>query len=89
MFVPSFRASAREETSSRADISAGAVFSDLSRAVEDVASDYHEEYDFKKYLQDTWNALVERPVDKRSRSMVATLSRRADSEPAFDLFRAW
>ena len=36
----------------------GSVFSDLSRFVEDFASDYREEYDFKKYLQDRWNALV-------------------------------
>ncbi len=36
------------------------VFSDISRAVEDIAGDYHEEYVFKRYLQDKWNELLKR-----------------------------
>jgi hypothetical protein len=35
------------------------VFSEISRAIEEIASDYHEEYAFKKYLQEKWNALME------------------------------
>ena len=35
------------------------VFSEISHAIEEIASDYHEEYAFKKYLQEKWNALME------------------------------
>ena len=34
------------------------IFSEISRAIEELASDYHDEYEFKKYLQDKWNALM-------------------------------
>jgi class 3 adenylate cyclase len=34
------------------------VFTEISRAVEDLASDYHEEYVFKEYLQRKWNDLL-------------------------------
>ena len=34
------------------------VFSEVSRAVEELAADYHDEYEFKKYLQEKWNALM-------------------------------
>jgi class 3 adenylate cyclase len=36
------------------------LFGEISRAVEDIASDYHDEYLFKKYLQDRWNTLMEK-----------------------------
>ena len=36
------------------------IFSEISRAIEDIASDYHEEYVFKKDLQEKWNALMEK-----------------------------
>ena len=36
------------------------IFAEISRAVEDVASDYHEEYAFKKYLQEKWDQLIEK-----------------------------
>jgi hypothetical protein len=34
------------------------VFTEISRAVEDLASDYREEYVFKEYLQRKWNDLL-------------------------------
>ncbi|HEY9595603.1 MAG TPA: adenylate/guanylate cyclase domain-containing protein [Spirochaetia bacterium] len=57
MFVPDF--SIPPETGARE--TAGffkSLFSDLTRAVEDIASDYHDEYEFKRYLQAKWNSLM-------------------------------
>ena len=34
------------------------IFSEISRAIEELAADYHDEYEFKKYLQEKWNALM-------------------------------
>ena len=34
------------------------IFSEISRAIEEIASDYHEEYAFKQYLQEKWNTLM-------------------------------
>jgi len=34
------------------------MFSDMARACEQISTDYHEEYVFKKYLQDKWNELL-------------------------------
>ncbi len=34
------------------------IFADISRAVEDLATDYHVEYVFKEYLQRRWNDLM-------------------------------
>jgi len=31
------------------------LFEDLSKAVENLSEDYHEEYIFKHYLQEKWN----------------------------------
>ena len=36
------------------------IFSEILNGVEDLASDNHDEYMFKKYLQDRWNALMEK-----------------------------
>jgi class 3 adenylate cyclase/HEAT repeat protein len=36
------------------------IFSTISKGVEELASDNHEEYMFKKYLQDRWNDLMEK-----------------------------
>jgi class 3 adenylate cyclase len=36
------------------------IFSEISRAIEELAADYHDEYEFKKYLQEKWNALMEK-----------------------------
>ncbi len=57
-FVPSFQPPPGGNEHAELMSQLGSVFSDLSRFVEDFASDYREEYDFKKYLQDRWNALV-------------------------------
>ena len=59
MFVPSFQASKAKGGSAELMSQMELVFSDLSRFVESVAPDYRQEYTFKKYLQDRWNALLE------------------------------
>lgn len=60
MFVPSFRAPPGKGGQNAELISQlEAVFSDMSRKIEDVARDYHDEYEVKKFLQDKWNALIE------------------------------
>ena len=60
MFVPRFQAPPGKSERSALMSQLGIVFSDLSQFVEKVAVDYREEYDFKKYLQDRWNTLLER-----------------------------
>jgi len=39
------------------------LFNDMTRAIEEISHDYHEEYIFKKYLQDKWNKLTEIRVE--------------------------
>ena len=34
------------------------LFLDMSGAVDEIAHDYHEEYVFKRYLQDKWNEMI-------------------------------
>ena len=34
------------------------LFEDLSTAVEDISENYHDEYVFKRYLQDKWNEIL-------------------------------
>jgi class 3 adenylate cyclase/HEAT repeat protein len=60
IFTPDFKLPA--ECAENADTAAflKEIFSDISRAVEDIAGDYHEEYAFKRYLQEKWNQLVKR-----------------------------
>ena len=60
MFVPSFQVPSGSAENEGLANELKAIFSELSRAVEDISSDYHEEYAFKRYLQDKWNAIVER-----------------------------
>lgn len=36
------------------------LFIDMANAVESISNDYHEEYVFKKYLQDKWDEMVRR-----------------------------
>ena len=36
-----------------------ALFEDLSKAVEDLSENYHDDYVFKRYLQDKWNELLD------------------------------
>lgn len=57
IFVPNFQA-----PPGKGEVAAllKATFGEISRAIEDIASDYHEEYVFKKYLQEKWNQIIER-----------------------------
>ena len=34
------------------------LFLDMSKAGEEIANDYHEEYVFKRYLQQKWNEMM-------------------------------
>ena len=57
IFVPNFQAPA-----GKGEVAGllKATFGEISRAIEDIASDYHEEYVFKKYLQEKWNQIIEK-----------------------------
>lgn len=57
IFVPDFSVPG-EKSSLELASTLKTLFSEISRAVEDIASDYHDEYVFKKYLQERWNALM-------------------------------
>ncbi len=57
-FVPSFQPPPDKTEHAELMSRLGGVFSDLSSFVEEFASDYRDEYDLKKYLQDRWNALL-------------------------------
>jgi hypothetical protein len=57
IFVPKFQAPPE-----KGEVAAllKATFGEISRAIEDIASDSHEEYVFKKYLQEKWDAIMEK-----------------------------
>jgi class 3 adenylate cyclase/HEAT repeat protein len=57
IFVPKFHAPAdKGEVAALLKV----TFGEISRAIEDIASDSHEEYVFKKYLQEKWDAIMEK-----------------------------
>jgi hypothetical protein len=60
IFVPSFTMPTDKAASVEMATLLKGIFTDISRAIELIASDYHEEYEFKKYLQEKWNMLVEK-----------------------------
>jgi class 3 adenylate cyclase len=57
IFVPTFQVPA-EAGESQLPLLLKGIFSEISSAVEELASDYHDEYEFKKYLQEKWNELM-------------------------------
>jgi hypothetical protein len=59
MFAPNFQLPSDKGASGEAAAVLKDIFSEISRYVEDIAPDYHEEYNFKKYLQEKWNTLME------------------------------
>ena len=59
MFVPKFQLSGDKGASGEAAALLKDVFSEFSRYIEETANDYHDEYNFKKYLQESWNKLME------------------------------
>jgi len=59
MFVPSFQVPGDKSALGETAALLKGIFSEISRAVEDFATDYHDEYVFKKYLQEKWNKLME------------------------------
>jgi class 3 adenylate cyclase len=58
MFTPEFDAGAVAGLSEGLGRTLASVFQDMSKQLEGVAQDYHEEYLFKRYLQEKWNQLV-------------------------------
>ncbi len=59
MFVPNFQLPGNKDASGEAAALLKDVFSEFSRYIEETANDYHDEYNFKKYLQENWNKLME------------------------------
>jgi class 3 adenylate cyclase/HEAT repeat protein len=59
IFVPSFKIPEGKEGAGKLPPMLRQVFTEISRAIEELASDYHDEYEFKKYLQEKWNSLME------------------------------
>ncbi len=58
IFVPSFQIPSGKADAGPLPALIKEIFSEISRAIEELASDYHDEYEFKKYLQEKWNALM-------------------------------
>ncbi len=58
IFVPSFQVPPGVADRDKLASQLKEIFSEVSRAVEELAADYHDEYEFKKYLQEKWNALM-------------------------------
>jgi class 3 adenylate cyclase len=59
MFAPNFQLPSDKGASGGVPTLLRDIFTEISRAVEDIADDYHDEYVFKKYLQERWNKLME------------------------------
>jgi|GEM_PF-1643630 len=51
------------------------LFEDLSKAMEDISENYHDDYLFKRYLQDKWNEVLQnaRPEDQTLPTDTATV----------------
>jgi hypothetical protein len=64
MFEPDFRVpdgAAKPSLEQRQLASLQGLFKDFARAAEALSKDYHEEYAFKRYLQDKWHELLRSP----------------------------
>jgi class 3 adenylate cyclase len=58
IFVPNFQVPADAASANKIPLLLKDIFSEISRAIEELAADYHDEYEFKKYLQEKWNSLM-------------------------------
>jgi class 3 adenylate cyclase len=58
IFVPTFDVPPGAKDKERLAALLKETFTEVSRAVEELAADYHDEYEFKKYLQQRWDALM-------------------------------
>jgi class 3 adenylate cyclase len=58
IFVPNFKIPGEAAAENKLPLLLQNIFSEISRAIEELAADYHDEYEFKKYLQEKWNALM-------------------------------
>jgi class 3 adenylate cyclase len=58
IFVPNFKIPAGAAAENRIPSLLKDIFTEISRAIEELAADYQDEYEFKKYLQEKWNALM-------------------------------
>jgi class 3 adenylate cyclase len=57
MFEPDFRLPEAVPVEEKLARRLQGLFKDLARAVEDLAKDYHDEYELKQYLQNKWNEM--------------------------------
>jgi class 3 adenylate cyclase len=58
LFSPQFRLPDTLKLSKGLPANMKELFFDMSNAVEEISHDYHEEYVFKKYLQDKWEEII-------------------------------
>jgi class 3 adenylate cyclase/HEAT repeat protein len=58
VFSPQFSVPSDTALDEKIFSSLQALFQDMVKAAEDISKDYHEEYVFKKYLQNKWNELL-------------------------------
>ena len=58
IFVPNFKIPVDASAQNKLTPLLRDIFLEISRAIEELAADYHDEYEFKKYLQEKWNALM-------------------------------
>jgi class 3 adenylate cyclase len=58
IFVPNFSIPEGKGNGEKVPLLLKQIFTEISRAIEELASDYHDEYEFKKYLQEKWNSLM-------------------------------
>jgi class 3 adenylate cyclase len=58
IFVPDFKVPPNAAEENRIPLLLKDIFTEISRAIEELAADYQDEFEFKKYLQEKWNALM-------------------------------
>jgi len=60
MFEPDFRVPAAAGMEERLTRTLQELFKDFAKAAEALTKDYHEEYEFKRYLHQKWQELFRR-----------------------------
>jgi hypothetical protein len=58
MFEPKFALPGTSPLPAGVGSQLATLFADLAKAVENVAEGYHQEYLFKRFLQDRWDRMV-------------------------------
>jgi class 3 adenylate cyclase len=71
MFSPEFALPAGAQQSTMLAALAD-LFKDLSKAVEDISENYHDDYLFKRYLQDKWEEILDKAIREQQGEKSAT-----------------